>query len=603
MSSAERDHRRPSSGSLTAITEQNLGFVRGGQLATVDLKVGQRVTAGQVLATVDDAAAAAPLEEQQAQLDAQRAALTRLINATTVQGATTAPTRPSDPRRAPRTRPRRSSTPTSRHQPGGAAAGLRRGRARRRRGAARRRRRRVRRVRRPAGRARRSPASDLLTGHAGRGRPRRRQGRREQEVKEAARSLEAAVKAAGGVAGSLVAVGAAAGSADSACAQAATAAAGRDAGGPAGGGQPDGPGACPEPPRRGRGGGRLAVENARQGVVTAQNNLDSAPRTGRRCLRSRPRSSGVRTPPRGGAAGRRRHRAPRARGRHRRRGQRGRRGVPDRRLGYHRARAGQRRRDPGYRHDGGPAAGTVSRPGGTQFIVLDNVDPFEVVVPFEEADATRIAPNQRVDVRFDAIPDLTRAGTVVSVSPSAIALSGVISYYVTVALNESDARLRNGLTAQAAVVTEELRDVLVVPGRRPSPGQAEQVTVPGSTVRGSCRQPGVVGDATRRCSPDCRRATRSSSPPPGDAAGNQRTGRPERCPVRQRRPAETDGTEGPAYEQGGGPRPRRARQADRPARAQTLDASGAAGHPGRGTDRRRRVHRELRPRRAQLRLH
>ena len=106
---------------------------------------------------------------------------------------------------------------------------------------------------------------------------------------------------------------------------------------------------------------------------------------------------------------------------------------------------------------------TPTRPGGSQFIVLDGADTFQVVVPFEESDASRIAPNQNVDVIFDAVPDLVRHGTVLAVAPSATAASGVVSYYVTVLLTETDPRLRDGQTAEAAVHVEELRDVPAVP--------------------------------------------------------------------------------------------------------------------------------------------
>jgi HlyD family secretion protein len=54
---------------------------------------------------------------------------------------------------------------------------------------------------------------------------------------------------------------------------------------------------------------------------------------------------------------------------------------------------------------GNPATG-AQRPGGTQFMVLDNINTFQVVVPFEESDAAKVAPNQKVDVTFDAVPDL-----------------------------------------------------------------------------------------------------------------------------------------------------------------------------------------------------
>jgi HlyD family secretion protein len=76
-----------SSGSLTAVTEQNLGFLKGGQLKTVEVAVGQKVAEGDVLATVDDTALRRVLEQQQGQLASQQAALNRLVNATTVAGA------------------------------------------------------------------------------------------------------------------------------------------------------------------------------------------------------------------------------------------------------------------------------------------------------------------------------------------------------------------------------------------------------------------------------------------------------------------------------------------------------------------------------------
>ena len=129
--------------------------------------------------------------------------------------------------------------------------------------------------------------------------------------------------------------------------------------------------------------------------------------------------------------------------------------------------------------------------------MLDGAGTFSVVVPFEESDATRIAPNQNVDVTFDAVPDLVRRGTVLAVAPSATANSGVISYYATVLLTESDPRLRDGLTSQAAVLTDELRDVPAVPNAavRQQNGQPT-VTVIGfdGTPRTVPFQAGLVGD-------------------------------------------------------------------------------------------------------------
>ena len=83
-----------------------------------------------------------------------------------------------------------------------------------------------------------------------------------------------------------------------------------------------------------------------------------------------------------------------------------------------------------------------------------------------------------------------------SVSPSSTALSSVISYYATVTLSQSDPRLKNGQTAQAAVLTNEVDDVLTVPNsavRRQ--GDRATVTVQGFDGPRTVEfQPGTVGD-------------------------------------------------------------------------------------------------------------
>jgi HlyD family secretion protein len=130
-------------------------------------------------------------------------------------------------------------------------------------------------------------------------------------------------------------------------------------------------------------------------------------------------------------------------------------------------------------------------------MVLDDVNTFQVVVPFEESDAAKVAPNQKVNVTFDAIPDLTRAGTVLSVAPSGSNISSVINYYVTVVLNEIDPRLKNGQTAQARVITNEVDDVLTVPNSAVRK-RGDQSTVTIIDAAGNQQQvrfqPGLVGD-------------------------------------------------------------------------------------------------------------
>jgi HlyD family secretion protein len=127
------------------------------------------------------------------------------------------------------------------------------------------------------------------------------------------------------------------------------------------------------------------------------------------------------------------------------------------------------------------------------------VNSFQVVVPFEESDAAKVAPNQRVEVTFDAIPDLTRTGTVLSVAPAGTDISGVTNYYATVLLTETDPRLKPGQTAEAGVLVNAVDNVLVVPNAAViRQGGRTFVNVPGPDGKPmqAAFQPGMVGDDT-----------------------------------------------------------------------------------------------------------
>jgi HlyD family secretion protein len=142
-------------------------------------------------------------------------------------------------------------------------------------------------------------------------------------------------------------------------------------------------------------------------------------------------------------------------------------------------------------------APSATRPGGSAFIVLNNINTFQVVVPFEESDAAKVAPNQKVQVSFDALPDLTRDGTVLSVAPGGVDISGVTNYYATILLTDTDPRLRTGQTAEAGVLVADLENVLVVPNSAViKQGGGSYVNVPGPNGQPTLKQfqPGLVGD-------------------------------------------------------------------------------------------------------------
>jgi HlyD family secretion protein len=108
------------------------------------------------------------------------------------------------------------------------------------------------------------------------------------------------------------------------------------------------------------------------------------------------------------------------------------------------------------------SSATASGSGGG-FMVIDDTSSMVAVMPFAETDAARLSANQTASVTFDAIPNLTISGHVLSISPSATVVSNVVDYYVTFVLNRTDPRLREGMTANAAVTVAEADNAVRVP--------------------------------------------------------------------------------------------------------------------------------------------
>src|SRR5438309_219228 len=81
----------------------------------------------------------------------------------------------------------------------------------------------------------------------------------------------------------------------------------------------------------------------------------------------------------------------------------------------------------------------------------------------QQITAARLATNQTAALTFDAIPNLTISGHVLSISPSATVVSNVVDYYVSFVLNRTDPRLREGMTANASVTVAQADNAVRVP--------------------------------------------------------------------------------------------------------------------------------------------
>lgn len=118
-----------------------------------------------------------------------------------------------------------------------------------------------------------------------------------------------------------------------------------------------------------------------------------------------------------------------------------------------------------------PYAGVVAavnlrlgeRAGPLPAFVLADVSRFYLDVLVDEVDVAAVQTGQAVTVTLDALPNLVLAATVEKIAPVAQVTAGVVSYPVRLALEPGAGPLRGGLTATAAIVVSEVRDVVLVP--------------------------------------------------------------------------------------------------------------------------------------------
>jgi HlyD family secretion protein len=98
-------------------------------------------------------------------------------------------------------------------------------------------------------------------------------------------------------------------------------------------------------------------------------------------------------------------------------------------------------------------------------IVLQDISNIHLETNVNEANIANIIPGLPVDITFDAFgPDKTYKGTVTEVDPASTVISGVVNYKVTASV-EKIPDLRPGMTANMTINIKQKPHVLVVPAR------------------------------------------------------------------------------------------------------------------------------------------
>ncbi len=107
--------------------------------------------------------------------------------------------------------------------------------------------------------------------------------------------------------------------------------------------------------------------------------------------------------------------------------------------------------------------GEISSPQ-KEVIVLQDVTNLYLEANIGEGNISTIALGQNVTVSYDALPGQSSIASVSSIDPSATENGTVINYKIKALISDVDG-IRPGMTANMSIVTAEIPDVLVLPGR------------------------------------------------------------------------------------------------------------------------------------------
>jgi multidrug efflux pump subunit AcrA (membrane-fusion protein) len=145
---------------------------------------------------------------------------------------------------------------------------------------------------------------------------------------------------------------------------------------------------------------------------------------------------------------------------------------------------------------GGSSSSSSSTGGGSSsgspLIVLTGLRGLQVKVPFSETDAAKIELNQAATISVDALPSTKLAAHVLSIEPVSTTNGGVVSYNVTLQLDQSAQGLKPGMTASAQVIVAQVEGaVSITPAALSRSGGTQTVTVLRSGHR--VTQPVVTG--------------------------------------------------------------------------------------------------------------
>ncbi len=100
---------------------------------------------------------------------------------------------------------------------------------------------------------------------------------------------------------------------------------------------------------------------------------------------------------------------------------------------------------------------------GTQVFRIDNLSNLQVAVNVTEVDINGIKTGQPATITFNAIPNTTYTGTVVSADLAGTVGQNSTTFTVTVEITNADVQIKPGMSANVTITTNQVANALLVP--------------------------------------------------------------------------------------------------------------------------------------------
>ncbi len=108
-------------------------------------------------------------------------------------------------------------------------------------------------------------------------------------------------------------------------------------------------------------------------------------------------------------------------------------------------------------------SGTAAVGGGTVLMKLADINKMVAKAKINEVNIARVQIGQSVMVRLDAVLGKTFEGKVTAISPQGVKEDSIVTYEVTIEIENESLSLRPMMTANVDILTDQLEDIVTIP--------------------------------------------------------------------------------------------------------------------------------------------